>query len=149
MTSWRDQTSEQAQADLDGLLGAALQLAQHLLGQNHEFYPFAAAITSAGDLEMIAGRPSDTSDDKPSSAVVLASCEGVLHSRRPELRAAALITDVRTPNGEAVRIDLEHLEGTALQILLPYTRYRLGRVKDFGELQASDGARRLWGADQS
>lgn len=149
VTSWRDGASQQAQADLDGLLSAALNFAQHLLAEHHEFYPFAGGVTTKGEVELIAGRGADASDDKPSSESVLASCEAILQSRRAELRAAALVADVRTSASEAIQVDLEHTEGPALRVLLPYTRHRLGRVKGYGDLLASEGQRRVWTSDQA
>ena len=148
MSSWRETTSPQAQLDLDQLVSAALGLAQQLLATNHEFYPFAAAMTTDGAVEFIAGRGPDDGDDQPSSEAVLASCETILKSRRDELRAAGLIADVRTADGEAIQVDLEHAEGAALRILLPYARHRLGRVKEYGDLSASMGIRRVWSGDQ-
>jgi hypothetical protein len=144
LTSWRDGTSAQAQADLDGLVSAALGMAQQLLGSNHEFYPFAAAVTVKDEFEFIAGRPPDDATDRPSTAAVLASCESIVESRRGGLRAAALVADVRTPDGEAIQVDLEHTEGAALRVLLPYTRHRLGRVKEYGDLRAEVGVPRFW-----
>jgi hypothetical protein len=144
MTSWRDTTSEPAQAELDGLVGAALGMAQHLLSKNHEFYPFGAAVEAGNVVEFIAGRSATDGDEHPSPQAVLEGSEAVLRARRHRLRAAALVSDVRTPDGEAVQVDLEHVEGAALRILLPYTRHRLGRVKEYGELRAEAGTRRVW-----
>jgi hypothetical protein len=144
MSAWRESTSPQAQVDLDQLVSAALGMAQQLLGANHEFFPFAAAITTGGAVEFVAGRGPDDGDDQPAADVLLASCESILRLRRDQLRAAGLTADVRTADGEAIQVDVEHVEGAALRVLLPYTRHRLGRVKEYGELSASMGVPRVW-----
>ena len=43
-TTWRDEASPQAQADLDELLSAALGAAMEHLEKNGEFYPFAMSV---------------------------------------------------------------------------------------------------------
>jgi hypothetical protein len=49
---------------------------------------------------------------------------------------------VRTnEGGDAIRVDLEHVDGHALTVLLPYTK---GRQVDFGRLRAQPGRRQIW-----
>lgn len=64
MTSWRDGASEQAQADLDGLMNVALGFAQQQLAKHGEFFPCAAAVRWDGQIEMIAAPP-DPRNDRP------------------------------------------------------------------------------------
>jgi hypothetical protein len=55
MTSWRDSASQQAQADLDGLLNITLPFAQQVLAKRGEFYPFAGTVTGGGETRLLAG----------------------------------------------------------------------------------------------
>ena len=144
MTSWRDGTSHQAQSDLDELLSASLGFAQQQLAEHGEFFPYSVVVGADGQTEMIAARP-DGTDDRPASADVIASCRTVLTERREELRAAAIIADVRVAElgGDAIRVDLEHAEGPALTVQLPYTR-NSGNTIDYGQLRASRGTRTIW-----
>lgn len=144
MTSWRDDASAQAQKDLDGLLGAALGFAQQQLETHGEFFPYAAAIGSDGQAELVAAQPDD--DEHPASADVIDACIAALISKRDHLRAGAIVADVhvRELDSDAIRVDLEHSEGHALTILLPHTPKRAGNGVDYGSIQAQPGQTQIW-----
>jgi hypothetical protein len=143
MPSWRDTTSPRAQGDLDQLLHAALGFARRELTDRGCFYPFAAAIRINGQPEMIAASL-DTADGHLDAGQALASCLAQLSTRQHDFRAIATVTDVRLPaEGEdAIEVVLEHFEGQALRILLPYTQQN-GQTR-FGTISASAGNRRIW-----
>jgi hypothetical protein len=143
MSTWRDAASTEAQADLDRLLNAALGFAQQELTTRGEFYPFAAAIDTDGEAEMVAARP-DPNDEHPSSADVVDACVAALVSQRDHIRAGAVVATIRTSDGDAVRIDLEHAEAHALTILVPYSKKRFKKTVEFGQLRAQAGQRRIW-----
>jgi hypothetical protein len=148
MTSWRDAISAQGQDDLDELLNAGLGFAQQQLAKRGEFYPFAAAIDLHGATEMIAP---DTDERGPAAADLVDASLASLITRRDRLRAAAVVADVRVPDlgQDAIQVGLEHSEGIALSVLLPYARRprpggRPGDVIEYGEVRASSAARRIW-----
>jgi hypothetical protein len=144
MASWRDSASPQAQQDLDGLLEPALGFAQQQLAQHGEFFPYAVVVRTDGQTEMVAARP-DAGEDRPASADVITACRTTLAERRDQLRAAAVVADVHLPDGsDAVQVELEHTEGPALTIQLPYTKKRFGRGIDYGPLRAGAGTRHVW-----
>jgi hypothetical protein len=143
MPSWRDSTSPQAQADLDDLLNASLGFAQQQLADHGEFYPYAAAIRADGQTEMIVGQ-ARMAGEHPAATDIVASCVEQLVSRQHAIRAAAIIADVRFPGhgGDAIEVSLEHAEGQALRVLLPYARRR--KAITYGPIRASVGSRRIW-----
>ncbi|MCP4305630.1 MAG: hypothetical protein GY788_12265 [bacterium] len=144
MRSWRNTASPQTQQDLDTLLDTALGFAQQQLDKHGEFFPYAVMVRSDGETEMVTARP-DADNDRPASADVITACRITLTERRDQLRAAAVVADVCLPGGgDAVRVELEHTEGPALTVLLPYARKRFGRGIDFGELQAAAGTKHVW-----
>lgn len=140
--SWRDAASQEAQDDLDGLVNATLPFAQQMLERHGEFFPFAAGVTADGIVELFGADPG--ADDRPASTDVLDQLVGGLRERAGSLRAIALVADVRAGESDAVRVELEHCDGHAICVLLPYRKKRLRRGIDFGDLGASPGPHRIW-----
>lgn len=144
MVSWRDSASPQAQLDLDVLLEPALGFARQQIAQHGQFFPYGVVLRNDGQTEMVAARP-NAADDQPDSVDVIAACRTTLAERRDYLRAAAVVADVRLPDGgDAVLVELEHTEGPALTVQLPYSRKRFGRGIEYGPLQAAAGTRHVW-----
>lgn len=145
MTSWRETSSAQAQEDLDTLLDLAVRFAQQQLDEAGEFYPFAVAVDAMGQVEIIAGRPDET-DDHPQSADVFASCVAALAERLHTLRAGGLVSDVhlRSLGTDAIEVTVEHVEGQAIRVRLPYAKRRLGRGMRYGRLDAEPASRQIW-----
>lgn len=144
MSSWRDIASPQAQNDLDSLVGAVLGFAQQQLAAHGEFFPFAAAVNADGTTEMVAP---DLHDEHPRSADVIDACVAALVSQRDSIRAGAIVADIRLPDqsSDAIRVDLEHAEGHALTVVLPYAKRRRNKI-DYAPIQAHAGHHRIWPA---
>jgi hypothetical protein len=144
MVSWRDNASPETQQELDQLLEAALGFAQRELAKRGEFYPYAVVVRHDGDTELVAG-PTDETNDRPPSAAVVAACRTALIERRDQLRATALVANLGLPDGsDAVQVELEHSEGSAITVLLPDSKKRFGRGVDYGQLRAATGTRHVW-----
>lgn len=145
MTSWRDSASPEAQDDLDGLLDAVLGFAQQQLDARGEFFPYAAAVGRDGETQMLAAQP-DPDETQPRSADLIDACIAALVSQRDYIRAGAVVADVRVSElgSDAIRVHLEHAEGHALTVLLPYAKERVGRGIDYGQLRAQAGSRHIW-----
>ena len=109
MASWRDTASDQAQADLDALLNAVLPLAEQTLSKRGEMCPFGAAVSSQGQLEMLAGDPG--SGERPTSEAVLRALYDGARASSSTRRAFAFVAYVRADGADAVRVELEHQEG--------------------------------------
>jgi hypothetical protein len=134
--------STPARRDFELLLGAALPLAQQLLASYGEFFPFAAALDADGVAEMMAGDPG-VLGERPAAQEVIEACLAMLVAQRARLRAAAVVSAVATPEGDAVRVDLEHVDGSALAVLVPYATG--GEGPEYGPLRVVAGRARVWG----
>jgi len=142
MPSWRDSASQQCQDDLDGLLNVTLSFAQQMLEHRAEFYPFGAALSTGGEVQLLGA---DTGpDDRPVSAAVHASLLDGIRCARADYRAVAICSDVRLPDSDAVRVELEHQDGQAMAVLLPYTKKRFSRGVEYGELRGGTATRQVW-----
>jgi hypothetical protein len=140
--SWRDTASQRAQDDLDRLLNEALPFAQQMLDKSGEFYPYGAAIGADGQVAMFGADPGQ--GEHPKSSDVIAMLVGGLRAKRADLRAAAVVADVRAGESDAIRVQVEHREGPVLTVLLPYKKKRLGRGIEYGQMRASAAEAQVW-----
>jgi hypothetical protein len=143
MTSWRDEVSPSAQADLDALFGAAVDTAEHMLAKDGEFFPFGVEVGVDEEVALFGADP-DLGEQPPSRDVLRALVEGA-RTERERLRAVALASDVTVRGGgDAIRVQLEHREGAVLEIVVPYRRRRFGGKVSLGEMSVSDGDGQIW-----
>lgn len=142
MSSWRDNASQQAQDDLDELLNASLPFTLQMLDGHGEFFPYGIVIGTDGEIRMVAGDPN--LGEQPPSAAILASIVEGLRSERDTIRAAALVSDVRLADTDAVQVETEHVEGQAMAALLPYRRTKLRRSVKYGPLTAGQADPQIW-----
>lgn len=144
MTSWRKTASASAQEDLDGLLNLVLPLAQELLGKNGRFYPFGASVSTDGEASLTAADPA--LGDHPQPDRVLAGVYDGARAAAAETRAAAVVSDVLIEGSDAVQVDLEHRDGIALVVFVPYQPATFKRVPTFREMSVVPGEPRVWKA---
>ncbi|GAB3925783.1 hypothetical protein GCM10029976_019540 [Kribbella albertanoniae] len=141
MDSWRDTASEEAQEALDDLFEAALELAEMQVAKQGGFNPFAVTVTAEGvaSVEM-------TYEEPDISRIFDVLWDG-LRAQRDEVAAVAVVADVRIDEDgwtDGIRVEAEHREGIALEIVAPYRRRRLRRSVELGEFGLSEGQRRVW-----
>ena len=142
MTSWRDTTSQAAQDDLDGLLNVVLPFAEQTIAKYGELFPFGASVNAEGQVAMLAGDPG-LGEHPPSNEVLDTLYQGA-RSDASSLRAAAFVADVRANGGDAIRVELEHREGVAAVLLIPYARARFTRKVTMGQMSGGPGERRIF-----
>jgi len=141
MTSWRSTASPQAQHDFDELLNAVVPFAEGQLRKGRRLFPFGAAVSVDGRTGLVAVGPE--TDDLDSYTALELLYAGA-RQRAENNRAFAFVVGVRTPNGDAVRIEAEHSEGQSLQMLIPYHRVKMRRNVQFGETHFSATQPRVW-----
>jgi hypothetical protein len=143
MTSWRDTTSVQAQDDLDGLLDPALSFATSQLEKRGAFYPYAVVVLADGGHKFVM---QDLKDTHPTSAQIITSLIVVLTDQREELRATAIVADarIREQSCDTVRVTLEHREGQAMNVLLPYRKRRFRAGIEYYPIETVPADTYIW-----
>lgn len=145
MGSWRETLGTTAQAELDALLASGIRLAKDHLSRASEFAPFAIATDADGrmlalDLDLSAlGK-------HPESEQIVTACIRTLRSLADRMRCSAIVAGVRLSkeHTDAVEVRLEHRDGAALVVLLPYKRAKIGNLVEYGELRAFSGTADVW-----
>jgi hypothetical protein len=132
------------------LLAEALPFARQSLAKHGEFYPYGMVLTLGGETRMVAA---DEGSEHPASTDLLAMLYEGLSAQGPELRGVAVVSDVRIkePLSDAIRVEVEHREGVAMAVLLPYQvrKKLLGRDVTYGDMRASGAHPRIWPASDS
>jgi hypothetical protein len=140
MSNWGEGLSEVAKTEMDQVLTAAVTFAQTMLEGQGAFYPYAVKLTDAGETEMVTA-PAGADD-------AMTSLVAALVAQRFELRAGAVVAAVHFESigSDAVRVDLEHREGAALTLVRPYTKKKLRKKIEWGEMQSMVVDPKIWGA---
>jgi hypothetical protein len=139
MASWRETAGAQVQSDLDSLLDAALTTAEQSLRDAGGFLPFAVARTHDGEDQLVNVA---MTDEAPDPQEVLASLWRSLSEHSGDFRAAGVVTDRTADDGDQVAVQLEHADGPAIEVTLPY-RLVDGSFEP-GTLSAGEGIARVW-----
>jgi hypothetical protein len=130
-----------AHPDLDQILNALISFAQQMLTKRGEFYAFSFSMGLDGK---IIPNVEYNGDEHPLSQQII---DLITHTFRNsvingEIRAAGICFDVRViPPGQSNKTDaicagLEHINGDAIDVYLPYKKGWLGKVT-YGELFAT------------
>jgi len=116
-------------------------VARQQLEKHKEFYPYAVSVDAAGEHRMVAA---DLKVDFPRSADLIAALVDSLATQRNSLRGVAIVADVKVSGNDAIRVTLEHVEGVALSVFVPYRHRRFGREPEYRDLQATDATPVIW-----
>jgi len=102
-------------------------MAEQHLADHGEFYPFAAAVTKTGETSLVSAY---WGDEHPASGEVIKRLTTALRqdAENGAYRAVAICFDGTTRDtqtgekGDAIFVNLDHVDGTATQEALPYER---------------------------
>lgn len=128
--------------EIQEILNFLLPHAEQMLNRDGEFYPYAAALDADGEVAAVAA---DVESDAPDVGDVLVALHEDLREQAADgsIRASGIAADVTLTDpdsGEttdAVQVELDHAEGDAVDIYVPYETEG-GAIK-FGELVAAQG----------
>jgi hypothetical protein len=145
MSGWRDGASEEVLDDFDRLAEVTLAAARSFLDLEGQFLPFPMAIKTDGVLA-----PIGLEQPKPATAPdiegVMDGLVALFRERRGSIRALAIAADVLIPGEmmDAIEVRLEHSDGTAITVLVPYTIDALDDSYLYDEPRISAGDRLIW-----
>jgi hypothetical protein len=145
MTNWRDGASEEVQDDFDRLAEVTIAAARNFLDQGGDFIPFPMVIKADGELALI-GLEQPVTPSVPDPEHVLAGIVNLFRERRGSIRALAIGADVQVPEEatDAIEVRLEHREGLAVTVLVPYQIDSLDDTYIYDEPRVQDGDRQIW-----
>jgi len=145
MSDWRDDASEEVQDDFDRLAEVTIAAARNFLDQAGDFIPFPMVIKADGELALI-GLEQPLPPTPPDPQEVIDGILGLFRDRRDSIRALAVGADVEVPAEamDAIEVRLEHRDGTAITVIVPYQIDSLDDTYLFDEPQVTAGDRRIW-----
>jgi len=145
MSSWSETLGATAQAELDALLESGVRLAKGHLAAASEFTPFAIVTDTEGRVLAVDLDFSALGKHPEVEQVVRASLAR-LRLLAPQIRCSAQVANTHLPkeHTDAVELRLEHADGVAIVVLLPYKRAKFGNVVDYGQLRAFPSTPEVW-----
>ncbi|MET8878376.1 hypothetical protein [Nocardia sp. NPDC004604] len=139
---WRTQAPPHVQDDYDTLLRDGVDAAAHILAESESFAPFMLVIDSAGRKSM-----RRYTQQRGNGGEQTATSAMEIGADRTTLRARATVFDVTVSapfTGSAIKAVLEHRDGPAVDVLVPYTATPDQLQIDFNAADGAVGTARLW-----
>jgi hypothetical protein len=145
MTNWRDGASEEVQDDFDRLAEVTIAAARNFLELGGDFIPFPMVIKADGELALI-GLDQPVTPTPPDVNEVMRGIVDLFRERRGSIRALAIGADVQVPAEatDAIEVRLEHRDGIAVTVLVPYQIDSLDDTYLYDEPRIQDGDRLIW-----
>jgi hypothetical protein len=128
-------------AESEKLMNEALPLAEKMLREHGEFFPYGAALKTNGEIASIAGY--DGRDKPPSKDIIELIKHGFSEGAKTgEYKATALVYDVKVtqPSGQktdAIAVSLNHRDHYSVVVLFPY-QLNSGHI-NYGQVFAQQG----------
>lgn len=136
--------------DCEKLMNALLPLAEQMLRDYGEFYPYGGYMKPSGEIVEI-GAQDDEETDHPKSKdliyVLRNSFSELAHEGK--CKATAIVFDVRVnlpeeaKKGDAIQVCLDHSDGYSVEVFFPY-EIENGRLK-YGQTFAQQGDHEIFG----
>lgn len=144
MITWRERTAPEStvERDLQALLEVTFPFAQDMIHTEGHCAPYGVVLNDRGEGEIVAASP--VVERSGGSDEVLDILRHGLERRTNELRAIALVDEVRTDEGDAIRIEVEHRDGPALTVTYGVRRQRLGGTVTYTPPEAEPTEHRFW-----
>jgi hypothetical protein len=141
-------------SDCEKLLNAVLPVAERMLSQFGEFYPYGGYMRLDGEIIHVGAEDEDTEHPKSKDLLYVLRDSFSEKAAMGACKATAIVFDVRVvPPGaqeksDAVQVCLEHADGYSAEIFLPYRIDQDGRVT-YGAMFAQEGKHDIFGKSQA
>jgi hypothetical protein len=112
--------------DSETLMNAILPLAERMLIEYGEFYPFGGYMKADGAIVHVGAADSDTDRPKSKDMIYVLWSSFQEMARTSQCKAAAIVLDVAVtlPNSnresDAIQVCVEHADGYSAEIFFPY-----------------------------
>jgi hypothetical protein len=132
-----------AKQESEALMNALLPLAEKMLRQYGEFYPYGGYMKPNGEIVEVGASDPDTDHPKSKDLIYVLRSSLQDLAERNECKAAAMVFDVTVtlPNSErksdAIQVSLAHSEGYSAEVFFPYQLVENKLV--YGEIFAQQG----------
>ena len=145
MHSSQDGIGPAAQGELDRLLTTALSLARQRLTESSDFEPFAIIMDTESRI-LAADWDTSPLGKHPEVEELLAASIAQLRHVRDTAHATAIVINTRLARErtDAIEVRLEHADGKAVLVLLPYKRAKFGSHADYGQFSVYSSAPEIW-----
>lgn len=124
--------------ELNDLFQKLLPLGQDRLRTHTDFLPFAAAMDREGNIKYIGPDTVDSYPEPPDTVHFLVT--GLQkQAEREQIKASAIIAPVRltlpdeNEESDALQFDLEHREGTSINVMIPFEE-----IDETGEVRTGE-----------
>jgi hypothetical protein len=110
---------ERAKVDTQKLFDFVLPLAKELLLENEEFFPFGEIMKPNGEQVNLSV---SNGEERPSSSdlIDLLKNHYLESAQASEIIASALVYDVRVKGSDSIAVDLDHVSGYSVTVIVPY-----------------------------
>jgi len=137
-------------SDCEKLMNAVLPLAERILSQFGEFYPYGAYMKPNGEIAHAGTGDEDTDHPKSKDLLYVLRDSFSEMAATGACKATAIVFDVRVvPPGteeksDAIQVFLEHADGYSAEVFLPYQIDQGGRVT-YGSMFVQEGKHDIFG----
>lgn len=112
--------------EAEKLMNAVLPVAERMLKEHREFYPYGGCLRPDGSITHIGATDSDT--DHPKSRDLLFVLKESLREMagRRECKAVAIVFDVAITlpksgeRSDSIQVNIEHVDGYSVEVFFPY-----------------------------
>ena len=110
---------EHGKVETQKLFDSVLLIAKQLLLENEEFFPFGEIMKPSGEQVSLSA---SNDEDRPSSSdlINLLKNHYLESAQANEIVASALVYDVRVKGSDSIAVDLDHVSGYSVTVIVPY-----------------------------